>query len=104
MSEKKKEDKSNQLVSRITAVESFAKFLVEQEGETTLERKDVIELLIDNFDRMNMETPSNFDEIADFVYKYIIKADGSEFKEFFHIEDLVVFGFRKWMESKAKQQ
>ena len=67
-------------------------------------KKEIIELLIDNFDRMNMETPSNFDEIADFVYKYIIKADGSEFKEFFHIEDLVVFGFRKWMESKAKQQ
>jgi|DEB0MinimDraft_6_1074348.scaffolds.fasta_scaffold00793_19 hypothetical protein len=66
-------------------------------------KKEIIELLIDNFDRMNMETPSNFDEIADFVYEYI-KADGSEFKEFFHIEDLVVFGFRKWMESKSKQQ
>ena len=67
------------------------------------EKKEIIELLIDNFDRMNMETPSNFDEIADFVYEDI-KADDSEVKKFFHIEDLVVFAFRKWMESKANAQ
>ncbi len=66
-------------------------------------KKEIYELLTDNFDRMNMETPSNFDEIVDFVYDDI-KADDSEVKKFFHIEDLVVFSFRKWMESKAKQQ
>ena len=66
-------------------------------------KKEIYELLTDNFDRMNMETPSNFDEIVDFVYDDI-KADDSEVKKFFHIEDLVVFSFRKWMESKTKQQ
>jgi len=66
-------------------------------------KKEIYELLTDNFDRMNMETPSNFDEIADFVYEDI-KASDSEVKKFFHIEDLVVFAFRKWMESKANAQ
>lgn len=63
-------------------------------------KKEIIKLLIDNFDRMNMETPSNFDEIVDFVYEDV---DASADKVNWTDMDVII-AFRRWIESKAKQQ
>ena len=63
-------------------------------------KNEICELLIDNFDRMNMETPSNFDEIADFVYEDV---DASADKVNWTDMDVII-AFRRWIESKAKQQ
>lgn len=66
----------------------------------TEKKKEIIELLIDNFDRMNMEKPSNFEEIADFVYEDV---DASADKVNWTDMDVII-AFRRWIESKAKQQ
>jgi hypothetical protein len=59
-------------------------------------KKEIISILIDNFDRMNMDTPSNFDEIADFVYDDVCEtADQENWND-----SDVVIGFRRWIESK----
>jgi len=63
-------------------------------------KKEIIELLIDNFNRMNMEKPSNFDEIVDFVYEDV---EASADKVNWTDMDVII-AFRRWIESKTKQQ
>ena len=63
-------------------------------------KNEIYGLLIDNFHRMNMETPSNFDEIVDFVYDDV---DASADKVNWTDMDVII-AFRRWIESKTKQQ
>ena len=63
-------------------------------------KKEICGLLIDNFVRMNMDKPSNFDEIADFVYEDV---EASADKVNWTDMDVII-AFRRWIESKAKQQ
>ena len=59
-------------------------------------KKEIETLLIDNFDRMNMDIPSNFDDILEFVYQDVKETADQE-----NWNDAdVVFGFRRWIESK----
>ena len=54
-------------------------------------KEQVAELLIDIFDRINIQTPSNFNSICDFVCKNVPKNCSDED---------VAFAFKKWIESK----
>jgi hypothetical protein len=54
-------------------------------------KEQVAELLIDIFDRINIQTPSNFDSICDFVCENTPKSCS---------EQDVAFAFKKWIESK----
>ena len=57
-----------------------------------MKKKELVaELLIDVFDRINIQTPSNFDSISDFVCKNVPKNCS---------EEDVAFAFKKWIESK----
>ena len=56
-------------------------------------------LLIDNFDRLGMDTPSNLEQIVKFVYWDIY--DSAD-RENWHEGDVVI-GFRRWIESQAKE-
>jgi len=55
-------------------------------------------LLIDNFDRLGMDTPSNFEQIVKFVYWDIY--DTAD-RENWHEGDVVI-GFRRWIENQSK--
>ena len=60
-------------------------------------KKEITELLIDNFDRMNMDIPSNFDDILEFVYQDIKEtADQENWND----RDVVI-GFKRFIESIA---
>lgn len=54
-------------------------------------KKIIVELLIDLFDRINIQTPSNFDEIVEFI--------SNDIKELDTTQANVEFSFRKWIES-----
>jgi len=58
-------------------------------------RKEIASILIDNFDRMNMDTPNNFDEILEFVVEDV---ESSADKDTWHDGDVVI-AFRRWIES-----
>ena len=59
-------------------------------------KKEIELLLIDNFDRMNMNIPTNFDKIVEFVYQDVKEtADQENWND-----SDVVIGFRRWIESK----
>ena len=61
-------------------------------NQTAMKKKELVaELLIDVFDRINIQTPSNFDAINDFVCKNTNKNCN---------EEDVALGFKKWIESK----
>tara|TARA_B100000927_G_scaffold207241_1_gene168315 strand:+ start:580 stop:798 length:219 start_codon:yes stop_codon:yes gene_type:complete len=57
-------------------------------------------LLIDNFDRLGMDLPSNFEQIVKFVYWDIY--DTAD-RENWHDGDVVI-GFRRWIESQSNEQ
>ena len=58
-------------------------------------KKEIETLLIDNFDRMNMDIPSNFDDILEFVYQDVKEtADQENWND-----SDVVIGFRRFIES-----
>jgi len=59
-----------------------------------MEKKEIItEMLIDIFDKINIETPSNFDDILNFMVN-----DITIDKEKITNED-IAFSFKKWIES-----
>lgn len=60
-------------------------------------KKEIETLLIDNFDRMNMDIPSNFDDILEFVYQDIKETADQENRN----DADVVIGFRRWIESQS---
>ena len=62
-----------------------------------MDKKNVIALmLIDIFDKINIVTPSNFDEILEFVIEDV---DASADKDNWHDGDVSI-AFRRWIESK----
>lgn len=57
-------------------------------------REEVTRILIDIFDRINIDTPSNFNEILDFVYEDVCEtADPIDW----HDGDVAI-AFRRWIE------
>lgn len=60
-------------------------------------KKEITSLLIDIFDRIGIETPTNFDEILEFVYNDVKETADSENWN----NDDVAIGFRRWIESKT---
>ena len=64
-----------------------------------IKKKDEIEsLLIDIFDRIGIETPSNLEDITQFVFEDVCDtADGDDWNN-----DDVAIGFRRWIESHDK--
>lgn len=61
-------------------------------------RKEIVSMVIDIFDRIGIDTPSNFDEIADFIYNDVNEtADPIDW----HDGDVAI-AFRRWIESNEK--
>jgi len=60
---------------------------------------EISSLLIDIFDRINIDTPNNFDEILEFVYEDVC-ATADE--ENWHDGDVAI-AFRRWIESKSEE-
>jgi hypothetical protein len=58
-------------------------------------KEEITSLLIDIFDRINIDTPSNFDNILEFVYNDICE---SADKIDWHDGDVAI-AFRRWIES-----
>ena len=61
---------------------------------------EVDRLLVDNFDRLGMDLPNNFEEILDFVYWYI--HDTAD-KDNWNDSDVII-AFRRWIESQSNEQ
>ena len=61
-------------------------------------KEEVTAFLIDIFDRINIQTPSNFDEILEFVYNGICGVETTEFLA----ETDVSFYFKLWIEKQTK--
>jgi hypothetical protein len=57
-----------------------------------IRKSQMCELLIDLFDRINVQTPSNFVNILNFCYETITE---DEFNE-----DDIAFAFIQWIDSK----
>lgn len=59
--------------------------------------KEIVGFVIDIFDRIGIDTPSNFQEIAEYIYWDVYyTADWDNW----HDGD-VAFGFRRWIENRA---
>lgn len=58
-------------------------------------KEEITSLLIDIFDRINIDTPSNFDNILEFVYDDVCE---SADKIDWHDGDVAI-AFRRWIES-----
>ena len=62
----------------------------------TVKWVEVMSMLIDIFDRINIDMPSNFDDILEFVYNDVCEtADENNW----HDGDVAI-AFRRWIESK----
>ena len=59
-------------------------------------KQEISRMLIDDFDRMAMDTPDNFDDILEFVVEDV---EASADKENWHSGDVTI-AFRRWIESK----
>ena len=59
------------------------------------EEKEITSMLIDIFDRINIDTPSNFDDILEFVLEDV---EAAADKENWHDGDVAI-AFRRWIES-----
>ena len=57
-------------------------------------KKEITEMLIDIFDRINIDTPYNFDSILDFVVEDV---EASADEENWHDGDVAI-SFRRWIE------
>ena len=57
-------------------------------------QEEITSMLIDIFDRINIDTPSNFDDILDFVVEDV---DAAADKENWHDGDVAI-AFRRWIE------
>ena len=63
-------------------------------------REEITSMLIDQFDRMNMDLPHNFEEIVDFVVDDVKEtADPIDW----HDGDVTI-GFRRWIETQSDNQ
>lgn len=68
----------------------------EEKQIANAKKKEIVSLLIDIFDRITIDTPSNFDEIAEFIYEDVNEtADPINW----HDGDVAI-AFRRWIESK----
>ena len=62
-------------------------------------RKEIESLLIDIFDRIGIQTPSNFDEIAEFCYEDVCaSADPVDWGD-----GDVAIAFRRWIEKDCEK-
>jgi len=61
-------------------------------------KMDITGFLIDIFDRINIDTPNNFDEILEFVYNDVCETAD---KKNWHDGDVAI-AFRRWIESNTK--
>tara|TARA_R110000796_G_scaffold66970_4_gene153907 strand:- start:1235 stop:1432 length:198 start_codon:yes stop_codon:yes gene_type:complete len=59
------------------------------------EENEITSMLIDIFDRINIDTPSNFDDILEFVLEDV---EAAADKENWHDGDVAI-AFRRWIES-----
>ena len=59
-------------------------------------KEEITEKLIDIFDRINIQTPSNFDKILDFVHNHVQENAGLITWDDTDVE----FAFKMWIESK----
>ena len=65
------------------------------QAENTKKKDEIESLLIDIFDRIGIETPSNFEDITQFVFEDVCDtADKDNWND-----DDVAIGFRRWIES-----
>lgn len=62
----------------------------------TKKKEEISEKLVDIFDRINIQTPSNFDKILDFVFDHVKKNAGLLKWKTSDVE----FAFKEWIESK----
>lgn len=61
-------------------------------------KEEIISMLIDIFDTIGIDTPSNFDKIAEFVYNDVCDtADPINW----HSGDVAI-GFRRWIEAQSE--
>lgn len=62
-------------------------------------KKEITAFLIDIFDKIGVDTPSNFDEILEFVYEDVCEtADPVNW----HDGDVAI-AFRRWIDAQAKE-
>jgi hypothetical protein len=65
------------------------------QAENTKKKDEIESLLIDMFDRIGIQTPSNFEDITQFVFEDVCDtADAVNWNN-----DDVAIGFRRWIES-----
>lgn len=63
---------------------------------TNDKQSEIASMIIDIFDRINIDMPSNFDDILEFIYNDICEtADEKDW----HDGDVAI-AFRRWIESK----
>jgi hypothetical protein len=62
--------------------------------------KEITEMLIDIFDRINIDTPSNFDDILEFVVEDV---EETADKENWHDGDVAI-AFRRWIELNQNKE
>lgn len=68
------------------------------QAENTKKKDEIESLLIDIFDRIGIETPSNFEDITQFVFEDVCDtADPVNWNN-----DDVAIGFRRWIEAQAE--
>ena len=60
-------------------------------------KEEITSMLIDIFDRINIDTPNNFDEILEFVSNDVEETADSEN---WHDGDVAI-AFRRWIESNV---
>lgn len=68
------------------------------QAENTKKKDEIESLLIDVFDRIGIETPSNHEDITQFVFEDVCDtADPVNWNN-----DDVAIGFRRWIEAQAE--
>jgi len=69
------------------------------QAKNTKKKDEIESLLIDIFDRIGIETPSNFEDITQFVFEDVCDtADPVNWNN-----DDVAIGFRRWIEAQAEK-
>tara|TARA_R110000824_G_scaffold239102_1_gene427851 strand:+ start:828 stop:1070 length:243 start_codon:yes stop_codon:yes gene_type:complete len=62
--------------------------------------KEITSMLIDIFDKININTPNNFDDILEFVVEDV---EETADKENWHDGDVAI-AFRRWIELNQKEE
>jgi hypothetical protein len=82
----------------VTLIDSKNTNLID--SKDTKKKKEIISDVIDIFDRIGIDTPQNFDEIADFIYIDVCEsADPINW----HSGDVAI-AFRRWIQSKGENK